>query len=380
MKSLILTVLYLAKDTLHRWKTRVSSPLARVLVVFFLSVCSLCFMANYVLTTKKVFDDIARAGADTARISVMPLGRSQPLCVPDDVSFLEKAFDCDAMILWNSGFSVQVNKKLYSVMCYRIPEIARLAPLLPERGNAVLLLPKDVEKELGEAPVTVSVEGRHIDVPCRRMPEDHILQRVYPYGVVLVDASSSLIRRHAQGALLILKQKSMNYRGMKRIETYFQDFFKLEHVSPIVMTSAHLLRKMEIVQGNQQQCRAGFTIGIAVIVGILLTALASMEYRQNEYIYTLMKSFGIRPVMLVGVFIVENLLLVAVSLAAAVQFFMIAQTVVLREFFKLEQYRLTLEEIVPDVTLLGATLVLCVFVSAIPIVCAVRREIGRVLQ
>lgn len=34
-----------------------------------------------------------------------------------------------------------------------------------------------------------------------------------------------------------------------------------------------------------------FFYRIMVIVGILLIALASMESRQNEYVYTLMKSF-----------------------------------------------------------------------------------------
>lgn len=378
MKSLILTVLYLAKDTLNRWKTRLSSPLARVLVVFFLSMCSLCFMANYVLSTKAVFNDIAQEGADTARITTLSAGQKR-LSMPDDIPFLEKEFDCDALVLRGAGLSVKVRSNIYPVMCYGIPEIARIASLLPERGNAVLVLPKDEQADLGEAPVTVSAGNFTFDLPCRRMPDDHLLAKAYPRGVVLVDAASPLVRDQGS-SLFILKQKTMSYEGMKRIEEYFRDYFRLEHVTPMMFTYSRVLRKMEIVLGNQAQCRAGFSIGIAVIVGILLTALASMEYRQNEYIYTLMKSFGIRPVMLVGAFIVENLLLVGISLAAAVQFFMIAQVVVLREFFKLRDIRLTLEEILPDVYLLGAALVVCVFVSAIPIVCAVRREIGRVLQ
>lgn len=379
MKSLILTVLYLAKDTLHRWKTRVSSPLSRMLVVFFLSMCSLCFMANYVLSTKMVFDEIADAGADTARISILPMGRGMP-CLPD-IAFLEREFDCDALILLSAGISVQVKDKWYPVMCYPVSSVSRLASVLPRRGNAVLLLPEEKDKEFVETPVTVTVERRMIDIPCRRLPENHLLERVYGKGVVLIDASAAMVSGHANGALLILKQKRMNYLGMKRIDTYFHHFFRFEKMSPNVFAPTHLLRKMEIVQGNQAQCRAGFTIGIAVIVGILLTALASMEYRQNEYIYTLMKSFGIRPIMLVGTFIIENLLLVAISLAAAVQFFMIAQPIVLREFFRISRnYSLTLEEIMPDITLLGSALILCVFISAIPIICAVRREIGRVLQ
>ena len=48
MKSLILTILYLAKDTLHRWCARISSPVARVLVVFFLTLAALaCLIMSF---------------------------------------------------------------------------------------------------------------------------------------------------------------------------------------------------------------------------------------------------------------------------------------------------------------------------------------------
>lgn len=64
MKSLILTCLYLFKDTLHRWKERPASPLSRILVAFFLSLCALSFLANYVLSAKMLHDEIRKNGAD----------------------------------------------------------------------------------------------------------------------------------------------------------------------------------------------------------------------------------------------------------------------------------------------------------------------------
>ena len=69
-----------------------------------------------------------------------------------------------------------------------------------------------------------------------------------------------------------------------------------------------------------------FKLLLGVIVGILLTALASMEFRQNEYVYTLMKSFGVRPVLLIMAFIVENAFLIGVSFAGAVWAFMKTQS------------------------------------------------------
>ena len=136
---------------------------------------------------------------------------------------------------------------------------------------------------------------------------------------------------------------------------------------------------MDIILSNQTQCRATFCLGIVFIVGILLTALAGMEYRQNEFIYTLMKSFGINPLLLVASFIVENLILVAVSFGAAILVFMKAQRIIVAQF-KLGQYSLTIQEIMPEIQLISATLLLCIFVSAIPITVAANRQIGRVLK
>lgn len=124
----------------------------------------------------------------------------------------------------------------------------------------------------------------------------------------------------------------------------------------------------------------GFSLGIAVIVGILLTALASMEFRQNEYVYTLMKSFGVRPVLLIMAFIVENAFLIGVSFAGAVWAFMKTQRIVLGEFFKLGNSVLTYADIRQDLWLLGISLAGCVLLSSIPVAFSACRPIGKVLK
>ena len=128
------------------------------------------------------------------------------------------------------------------------------------------------------------------------------------------------------------------------------------------------------------ECRTGFSIGIAVIVGILLIALASMEFRQNEYVYTLMKSFGVRPALLVLTFIVENIFLIGISYAGAVWAFMKTQKIVLGEFFKLGDAVLTYADIRQDLWLLGVSLLICVLLSSVPVAFSAYRPIGKVLK
>ena len=171
-----------------------------------------------------------------------------------------------------------------------------------------------------------------------------------------------------------------NAESLNRVCRYLTRLKKYEGLEGSVSSAAALLEEMDIILSNQTQCRAAFCLGIVAIVGILLTALAGMEYRQNEFIYTLMKSFGINSLLLVGAFIIENLLLIAISFAAAIVTFMYSQKIIVTQFFKMGQYTLSLEEILPEIQLISITLLFCVLVSAIPITVAANRQIGRVLK
>ena len=180
--------------------------------------------------------------------------------------------------------------------------------------------------------------------------------------------------------MLFQVQELENAESLHRVTRVLERFKRFENLEGSISSAAPLLEEMDIILGNQNQCRAAFCLGIVVIVGILLTALAGMEYRQNEFIYTLMKSFGINPLLLVGTFIVENLVLVSISFGAAIATFMYSQKIIVTQFFKMGQYMLELQEIMPEIRLISFTLLFCVLVSAIPIVVAANRQIGRVLK
>ena len=168
--------------------------------------------------------------------------------------------------------------------------------------------------------------------------------------------------------------------SIDRIERYLRLLYRYEHLSGNIISGAHLLRRLDAVMDKQMQCRLAFCLGITAIVGILLTALAGMEYRQNEYIYTLMKSFGIHPLMLVGAFIIENILIVGASFAAAIATFMYFQRIIVTQVLKLGNYTLTLEEVRPEIMYISYALIMCVVISAIPIFVAANRRIGYVLK
>lgn len=382
MTSLILTILYLAKDTVHRWFARASSPLARVLVVYFLSLCALCFLGSYVISAKAIRDKIRSRGGDlVAAFFIMPENRSNH-CLPTQAE-TRRLLGADSIDIIPAG-NAQINEKLHTqLITYDFRRASQFMPLLSPSGNPSLLYPEN-DAPLPPGPVDVSsLRGEHhYTAMVRHLPADHLLMRLMPGGALLVppeilqDASPS-IRYHR---MLLQVEELDNAESLHRVSRYLNRLKKLEKLEGSISSAAGLLEEMDIILGNQTQCRAAFCLGIVVIVGILLTALAGMEYRQNEFIYTLMKSFGINPILLVGAFIVENIVLVAASFAAAVVTFMHCQKIIVTQFFKLGQYQLELPEIMPEIHLISITLLLCILVSALPIMVAANRQIGRVLK
>ncbi len=382
MKSLILTCLYLFKDTLHRWKERPASPLSRILVAFFLSLCALSFLANYVLSSKMLHEEIRRNGADL--IIVFDTVRDGE---PSKKNLLQhelpSLYGCDVLVLNDACAGLaRVGKTVFPILEYNMESCSFLSELGLE-DVATVLLYNPARSPLRAGPCVVSIADFDFSLNASPLPEGHLLGRLYPSGVIL--APEGTFSGAGQEALMencryIIRVHEMTADHIRNIEEVLNNIVRYDGSMTMVQTHVGLLDRLEVLMSNQTECRTGFSLGIAVIVGILLTALASMEFRQNEYVYTLMKSFGVRPILLIMAFIVENAFLIGISFAGAVWAFMKTQKIVLGEFFKLGSSVLTYADIRQDLWLLGVALAGCVLLSSIPVAFSACRPIGKVLK
>ena len=379
MTSLILTILYLAKDTLHRWLTRISSPLARVLVVIFLSLCALCFLGSYVISAKVIRDRIRSQGGDMIHAIIMPSPQGA-VALPTEAE-TRALLDADSIVLKSVG-SITVNRRGLPVYTYDFRRAGQFLPLMAAGGGPTLLCPAK-DAPFPEGPLDVRLQRENIDrtICVRHLPEEHLLNRLMPGGGVLVQPDTpNLPTENIMQRMLLRLRHMESSADLRKAERFLNTLMHLEGAQGTVSSAAELMQEMDVILGNQTQCRATFCLGIIGIVGILLTALAGMEYRQNEYIYTLMKSFGIHPLMLVAGFLAENVVLVGLSFWAAVEVFLRCQRIIVAQFFKMGQYGLSMEEIMPEIRLIAAALLVCVLVSSLPILVAANREIGKVLK
>lgn len=382
MKSLILTLLYLAKDTVHRWFTRISSPLSRVLVVFFLTLSALASLGSYVISTNMVRDKIIQRGGNTV-MAVLSTREGRTSFLPTQ-SEIELVVDADSYALTQVG-SVEIDDERSSFIY--VPDFSRLGqvlPLMAPSGKATLLQSQE-DPLLPPGPAEVEINNARVEIFVRSLPEDHPLLTLMR-GPGIIIQREELERYGFSKPSYLYYTISITIRNLnssepvQKAEKFLRTFLHLEGMQGSVYSALSLLKEMDVVLSKQNQCRFAFCVGISCIVGILLTALAGMEYRQNEYIYTLMKSFGIHPVLLVGAFIFENIFIVGASFVGAVFSFMYFQHMIVKQILKLGNYTLSLQEIMPEIALISYTLLGCILVSSLPIFVAANRQIGRVLK
>lgn len=381
MKSLILTLLYLAKDTVHRWFTRISSPLARVLVVFFLTLCALASLGGYVISTKLVRDKIIKRGGNIV-VAVLSPHDKNSYFVPNQKE-VEEIVDADSYALHHVGSARMPSGQQTSVFTCEFSRLGQMLPLMaPGGGPTFLQSEADAREKPG--PADAVINNVPVCVYVRNLPESHpIIHMMHGSGLIVQqeDLDRFMVRTGVPVCTFALVIRRLETaEPIIRAENFLRGLMHMENMHSSLISALPLIKEMDLVLGKQTQCRLAFCVGISCIVGILLTALAGMEYRQNEYIYTLMKSFGIHPLLLVGAFITENIVIVGTSFIGAIAVFMYFQRMIVTQILKLGNYTLGLEEIMPEIALISYTLLGCVLVSAIPILVAANRQIGRVLK
>lgn len=383
MRSLILTILYLAKDTVHRWFSRVSSPLARVLVVYFLTLSALAALGGFIISINVVRNNIIQRGANIVTASLYTHDGAS--YIPTEKE-LDEMLDADSYVFRHLGPASIVGGRSVTVYTCDFSRVGALAPFLAPGGGPTLLKGESDTRFL-PGPGNAVINGEEVDISVRSVPDNHPIMRLFQGAALFVlpeDAERIRERspetEYAHHILAISVRHLESSEQVRRVVNFLQKFSDLDDLQGRIVSALFYLEEMDEVLSHQTECRIVFCLGISIIVGILLTALAGMEYRQNEYIYTLMKSFGIHPLLLVGSFIVENIIIVGGSFAGAIATFMYFQRIIVTQILKLGDYTISLQEIMPEILLISYTLLGCVLISSIPIFAAANRRIGRVLK
>lgn len=366
-------LLYLVRDALHRWVTRISSPLARVMVVFFLSLSGLIFLSSYVISVKALRMRINRSGAGLIIAAEMVQGG---IHAPGHALIHRVPGEYTLHIFHESFVPVQIGQT-YSTLVELPPELSALLPA--GANNGVLVLP---EKAVNQCfPIEVKLNDYRLTGVT--LPEDkaNFLRRLWPGGAVFVPAGSQqavwsggFMRKY------VLQVQQVDGASVMRWENMLRQLSRLDKRNMSIISSANLLDELSELESIQYRVRVWVALGISAITCLLLTSISTLEYRENRYVYALLGSFGVSRPLLFLSFIGENSTLVGIGFGGALAALHGALHYMTHTLYRAPELQLSLWELEADIRTFCLALGICVGVSGIPILVAISRPIGKVLK
>ncbi len=376
MKSTLLILPYLVRDTIHRWLMRISSPLARLFVVLFLSFCGLIFLSSYVISVKVLRDRIRSSGADLVVASEYvqaqkALPERGPCIIP------QRPEEYLLYHLRESFASAKCGQHFISLVEY--PPV--MTGLFPggARQNGLYLLPQRSDTYRG--PVEVSIEEHRTTAQSLADADVPLLRKLYPGGALFLPTGSlPFIWQNGYMNKYVLRVQHATADRVDVWEQMLRQLSRLDKTNMNILASTGLLRELHQLETIQYRFRVWVTIGISAIICLLLTSISSLEFRQSEYIYALIGSFGINRFLLYLSFIAENVVLVATGFCGALAGLWGVRGYITETLYKSPGITLTLWELEDDIRTFLLAFGICVLVSSVPILFAIFRPIGNVLK
>lgn len=376
MKSTLLILLYLVRDTIHRWLMRISSPLARLSVVLFLSFCGLIFLSSYVISVKVLRERIRSSGADL--LIATEYVQSQKALPERGPSFLtHRPEDYDFYHLREAFANAKCETHFLTMVEYP-PVMTALFPGDAKRNGLYLLPPRS---DTYRGPVEVDIENHRTTAQSLTDADVPLLRRLYPGGALFLPTGSlPFIWQNGYLNKLVLQVKQATASRVEVWEQMFRQLSRLDKSNMNIVSSTPLLRELQQLETIQYRFRVWVTIGISIIICLLLTSVSSLEFRQSQYVYALIGSFGISRILLYLTYIGENVVLVTFGFCGALAGLWGVRHYITETLYKSPGVTLTLWELEDDIRTFILAFGICVLVSSVPILCAIFRPIGKVLK
>lgn len=356
---------------------RISSPLARLSVVLFLSFCGLIFLSSYVISVKVLRERIRNSGADLLIISEYVRG-DKALAERGDCIISQRPEDYDFYYLRESFASAKHNQQFLTMVEYP-PVMTALLPTATQQNGLYLLPPRADNNYRG--PAEVDIEEHRTTAQCLTDADVPLLRKLYPGGALFLPTGSlPFIWQNGYINKYILQIKQATVERVEVWEHMLKQLSRLDKTHMNLLSSTPLLRELKQLESIQYRFRVWVTIGISIIICLLLTSVSSLEFRQSQYVYALIGSFGISRALLYLSYIGENIVLVAMGFTGALAGLWGVRHYITETLYKSPGISLTLWELEDDIRTFLLAFGICVIVSSVPILCAILRPIGKVLK
>jgi hypothetical protein len=378
--SLISIPAYLLKNTLQRWLENPASPITKILITFLFAVLALLVFGVFLHFESQIKEQLNR---DDLRI----------------IKTQEQIFGENAQRRLHNGTDESYLWKNYSERFNSFQQAPLLADTL--RFKKVPLLSYDtaplfanIPKSEPGAPRPIIVFSKHpiqhgsdyikiqeYKIPAISLVTPPLLKSHYNSPAIAMVPSEiiePLLERGFSQIQVILPKKEIQ---TAELETLIKAHAHAEGRRVNVMSSVGILTKLQEFLNNQKNARIIIGAVITAILSLTLGALSLLEFRQEQYLFALLRSFGVKKSYLFIHYLLETATLTFSGLWLAGYGIVHFPPLILKHYdLNPEAYQL-LKSIATtpapeDYQTLVIAITLGVMISSIPIALGLRKQTG----
>jgi len=264
------------------------------------------------------------------------------------------------------------------VMTYAPEAAPQLQPLMGS-SNGILCLSESLREDL-----VFNVTFNRQDTMATVRRPDNFLRPLVQENILLIPQGWAPEAERAGFMETVVFQRDENAPPMAAVVNAINNVYALDRRNaPQLNTPLHLVRELETLQKRQAQWRLLLASLLGLAVALVYGAIAVLEFRQNQYVTALLRSFGTPKVFLYLRHWAENAFLANVAAAAAI--FTIAS--LHGKLFGTLGFPFQIVQpgsANPYLSIEIALILLCVnagaILSSLPVAFGLRRQVGEILN
>lgn len=165
----------------------------------------------------------------------------------------------------------------------------------------------------------------------------------------------------------------------QRLESMIRTFSEAENHDLRIYSSQAVLTHLEEFNRRQKLARVLLGLGIAVILSLVLGSLSLLEFRQELYLFALLRSFGVRPAYLWIHYLMETALITYLGGVAAYWIAREPLAALIGRYQSDDRLQVPLSMNLigqSDLSMIGFALTAGILLSALPLIPGLRKPVG----
>jgi hypothetical protein len=310
---------YLLKNTLRRWLENPASPITKLLIPFLFAVLSLLVFGIFQHLEQQIRAQLERDDLRMIRTQESIYGHEAAQRVAqgtNDEHFWGRYCHSFTSLQQTPLVGRTRLYKQVPVLAYdkELPSMIE-ASTPPNEARPIVLLSNHPHPSGNDYAVILDTQ---FDVQTQPIPK--LLSDAYPRPAILLIPAEIIEPVLERGFTHIQLLQPKPDVSPERLVDLLRTHAYAEKRDVLVYNSLSLIEQLNQLLSNQQGARLLIALVVFLILSLTLAALSLLEFRQESYLFALLRSFGVRSFSLLLHYLVETSVLTFGGIAAAMMF------------------------------------------------------------